>query len=109
MQAERVPRRNMRDVPPVSMPRVVTLGETMILVHPARFEPVESAVEFRLGIGGAEANVAGHLAALGVAVAGAGRGGGGGVLSGYGWCGIERCVSSGRTWCGCRVGRTRGG
>ena len=57
----------------MSMPRVVTLGETMILVHPARFEPVESAVEFRLGIGGAESNVACHLAALGVAVAWAGR------------------------------------
>src|SRR5690554_4616239 len=45
--------------------RIITLGETMALVTPASSEPLERATEFRLDIGGAESNVATHLAALG--------------------------------------------
>ncbi len=45
--------------------RIVALGETMALVTPTSSEPLESAQEFRLDIGGAESNVATHLAALG--------------------------------------------
>lgn len=45
--------------------RVITLGETMILVIPESATPLETATGFRLDIGGAESNVATHLAALG--------------------------------------------
>jgi len=45
---------------------VLAIGETMVVVHPARAEPLESATEFRLGVGGAESNVAAHLAATGI-------------------------------------------
>jgi 2-dehydro-3-deoxygluconokinase len=45
--------------------RIITLGETMILVTPASNESLELAQEFRLDVGGAESNVASHLAALG--------------------------------------------
>lgn len=46
-------------------PEVLAIGETMVLVAPADAEPLESAIDFRLDPGGAEANVASHLAALG--------------------------------------------
>jgi len=46
-------------------PEVLAIGETMVLVAPADAEALESAVDFRLDPGGAEANVASHLAALG--------------------------------------------
>lgn len=45
--------------------RIIALGETMALVTPTSNEPLEFAQEFRLDIGGAESNVATHLAALG--------------------------------------------
>ncbi len=45
--------------------RIIAIGETMVLVTPAAAESLETAVDFRLDIGGAESNVATHLAALG--------------------------------------------
>ena len=50
-------------------PRLITLGETMVLVTPALAEPLAEAAEVRLEIGGAESNVAMHAAALGVPTA----------------------------------------
>lgn len=44
----------------------------MVLVAPAAAEPLETALDFHLDPGGAEANVASHLAALGRAAAWAG-------------------------------------
>src|SRR5699024_11875493 len=44
---------------------LLSLGETMALVVPARPEPLEEAEDFRLTIGGAESNVACHLASAG--------------------------------------------
>jgi 2-dehydro-3-deoxygluconokinase len=59
-------------VPPAQLPEVVAIGETMVLVAPALAEPLEQAVGFHLDPGGAEANVASHLAALGTRAAWAG-------------------------------------
>ncbi|MGI9822646.1 sugar kinase [Agromyces sp. Marseille-Q5079] len=50
-------------------PEVLTVGETMVLVAPSIAEPLESATSFHLDPGGAESNVASHLAALGTATA----------------------------------------
>lgn len=47
---------------------VLAIGETMALVTPARPEPLESARDFHVGTGGAESNVACHLASAGRAV-----------------------------------------
>lgn len=44
---------------------VLCIGETMALVTPDRPEPVDSAESFRVEAGGAESNVACHLAAAG--------------------------------------------
>lgn len=44
---------------------VLCLGETMAVVSPAARESVVTAEEFVVGAGGAESNVAGHLAAMG--------------------------------------------
>lgn len=44
---------------------LLALGETMALVVPARPEPLEDAEDFHVAIGGAESNVACHLAAAG--------------------------------------------
>lgn len=44
---------------------VLSIGETMALVVPALAEPVDVAEEFRVETGGAESNVACHLAAAG--------------------------------------------
>ena len=44
---------------------LLALGETMALVVPARPEPLEEAEDFHVAIGGAESNVACHLAAAG--------------------------------------------
>lgn len=44
---------------------LLALGETMALVVPARPEPLEEAEDLRLTMGGAESNVACHLAAAG--------------------------------------------
>jgi 2-dehydro-3-deoxygluconokinase len=46
-------------------PEVIALGEAMILVTPTAAEPIETAENFRLDAGGAESNVASHLAVLG--------------------------------------------
>lgn len=48
-----------------TLPEVITIGEAMALVTPAVAEPIEHAEDFRLDTGGAESNVASHLAALG--------------------------------------------
>ncbi len=50
-------------------PRLLALGETMALVTPAHAEPLDRAVEMQLTIGGAESNVAMHVAALGIPAA----------------------------------------
>ncbi|QDZ14661.1 sugar kinase [Humibacter ginsenosidimutans] len=47
-------------------PRLITLGETMVLITPARAESLAVADDLRLHVGGAESNVATHAAALGV-------------------------------------------
>ena len=52
-------------MPSHALHRIITLGETMILVTPTANTTLESADQFRLDIGGAESNVATHLAALG--------------------------------------------
>lgn len=44
---------------------LLAIGETMALVVPARPEPLEDAEDFHVAIGGAESNVACHLAAAG--------------------------------------------
>jgi 2-dehydro-3-deoxygluconokinase len=49
--------------------QVLAIGETMALVTPESAEPLETAAAFRLEIGGAESNVACHLAKAGVATA----------------------------------------
>lgn len=46
--------------------QVLTLGETMSLVAPTEVAPLERADRFQVDIGGAESNVASHLALLGV-------------------------------------------
>lgn len=48
------------------MRSLVTLGESMIMVTPATRERLKDATEFRLEVGGAESNVAGWAAQLGV-------------------------------------------
>lgn len=48
-----------------AQPDLITIGETMILVAPLLAEPLETCVDFRLGAGGAESNVAMHMAQLG--------------------------------------------
>ncbi|MER5394985.1 sugar kinase, partial [Saccharopolyspora sp. NPDC002686] len=54
-------------------PEVLCLGETMSLVSPASPVPLEEAPVFTLSAGGAESNVAIHLAALGHRVGWASR------------------------------------
>ena len=51
---------------------VLAIGETMVMVTPEAAEPLEDAVAFRLDAGGAESNVASHLARAGVPAAWAG-------------------------------------
>ena len=55
-----------------AQPEILAVGETMMLVAPAVAEPLESAADFHLDPGGAEANVASHLVALGRPAAWAG-------------------------------------
>lgn len=45
---------------------MITIGETMALVAPARAESLATAQDLRLHAGGAESNVASHLAEIGV-------------------------------------------
>ncbi|MFE6735904.1 sugar kinase [Microbacterium sp. NPDC057650] len=56
-------------MPAASAPRLITIGETMALVTPALPEPLATAVDVRLLVGGAESNVAIHAAQLGVPTA----------------------------------------
>ncbi|WP_268874388.1 sugar kinase [Tersicoccus phoenicis] len=58
----------MTDTPtPTSpRPRLIALGESMVMITPAGAESLASADELRLHVGGAESNVASHTAALGV-------------------------------------------
>lgn len=58
---------------PAPLPEIIAVGETMVLVVPALAEPLAEARDFHLDAGGAESNVASHLAALGHAAAWAGR------------------------------------
>jgi 2-dehydro-3-deoxygluconokinase len=53
----------------IEFPEVITLGETMVLVAPVDAEPLATATAFRLDAGGAESNVAAHLADLGIRAA----------------------------------------
>lgn len=53
-------------MPDTAAPRLITLGETMALVTPAHAEPLAAARDVRLQVGGAESNVAGHAARLGI-------------------------------------------
>jgi 2-dehydro-3-deoxygluconokinase len=46
-------------------PRVVTFGETMVLINPAESGPMKYITEFKKSLGGAESNVAIGLARLG--------------------------------------------
>ncbi|WP_320064162.1 sugar kinase [Micromonospora sp. RTGN7] len=46
-------------------PEVVTVGETMVVLSPADVSPLERADTVRLGVGGAESNLAAGLAGLG--------------------------------------------
>ena len=57
----------------VSGPEVLAVGETMAMVAPLAGESLADSEAFRLDAGGAESNVAAHLAALGVAAGWFGR------------------------------------
>lgn len=59
----------MVTMPDASAPRLITIGETMALITPALAEPLATAVDVRLLVGGAESNVAIHAAQLGVPTA----------------------------------------
>lgn len=50
---------------PHPTPRLIAIGETMALVAPTTAESLLTAQEFQLAIGGAESNVAIHVASLG--------------------------------------------
>lgn len=47
-------------------PRLITLGETMVMLTPGRAQSLAEAAELQVHIGGAESNVATHAAALGI-------------------------------------------
>ena len=51
------------------VPALIAIGETMAMVTPSRAESLLDAESIRLRVGGAESNVAGHVAALGGAAA----------------------------------------
>ncbi|GAB3270943.1 sugar kinase [Sinomonas notoginsengisoli] len=53
-------------MPHTSNPRLITIGETMMMVTPARAESLATAEDVRLHPGGAESNVACHTAHLGI-------------------------------------------
>ncbi|WP_039788954.1 sugar kinase [Actinoalloteichus spitiensis] len=53
-------------LPPQRPPRAVCVGESMVVLVPRQTGPLERAEEFRRSAGGAESNVAGALAGLGV-------------------------------------------
>lgn len=49
-----------------SAPRLITLGETMVMLTPRREQALAEAAELQVHVGGAESNVATHVAALGI-------------------------------------------
>lgn len=49
-----------------STARLIALGETMVMITPARAEPLATADDLRLHVGGAESNVASNVAAVGI-------------------------------------------
>ena len=53
-------------VPPVPGPLVLCIGEPLVVLSPDAGERLDAAESVRLSVGGAEANVAVHLARLGV-------------------------------------------
>jgi 2-dehydro-3-deoxygluconokinase len=55
-----------RTTPHPATPRLIALGETMVMVTPASAESLATAEDIRLHVGGAESNVAIHAAASGV-------------------------------------------
>jgi 2-dehydro-3-deoxygluconokinase len=50
---------------PARIPALIAIGETMAMIAPFGAEPLLEARAVRLSVGGAESNVAGHVAALG--------------------------------------------
>jgi 2-dehydro-3-deoxygluconokinase len=58
-----------QQVDTASVPRLVTVGETMVMITPAHGESLATAEDLLLHIGGAESNVATHAAALGLSSA----------------------------------------
>jgi pfkB family carbohydrate kinase. len=50
-------------------PRLITIGETMMMIAPARAESLATAQDVRLYAGGAESNVACHVAHAGLSSA----------------------------------------
>jgi 2-dehydro-3-deoxygluconokinase len=56
----------------VTIRPVLAIGESMVMVTPEVAQPLEEATAFRLDVGGAESNVASHLARAGVPAAWAG-------------------------------------
>lgn len=61
------------NVPTHSQPELLAIGETMALITPNAAEPLAIAREMHLAVGGAESNVAAHVAQLGHHAAWAGR------------------------------------
>ena len=58
-----LPRSN---APAVITPRLITLGETMVMLTPGCAQSLSEAAELQVHVGGAESNVATHAAALGI-------------------------------------------
>lgn len=52
-----------------AVPRLLTVGETMVMITPGNGESLATAEDLHLHIGGAESNVATHAAALGISSA----------------------------------------
>jgi 2-dehydro-3-deoxygluconokinase len=63
----------MKHMSAFSRPEVLCIGETMGVVTPARHESFRAAQDCLLGVGGAESNVASHMADFGLSVAWASR------------------------------------
>lgn len=49
-----------------SIPRLITLGETMVMLTPGRAQSLAEAAQLQVHVGGAESNAASHIAALGI-------------------------------------------
>ena len=52
-------------MPETWFPDLIAIGETMVVIAPTSAESLETATDFSLGAGGAESNVAIHVAGLG--------------------------------------------